>query len=217
MEIAINKVHFPVSTLGHGRRLGIWVQGCSIHCPGCISRDTWEAGPNYQTDLDELIEGTAEWLKEADGVTVSGGEPFDQPEALAELLQRLRQGYAGDFLVFSGYPAEKLKTEHAGLLELIDVLISDPYDAKAEQTKALRGSDNQRIHLLTDLARERYPADLDISGWSDERGLDLMMDGDQIWMAGIPRPGEMARLRNKLASLGYGANTSDQPPVPIRA
>lgn len=55
MEIAINKIHFPVSTLGFGQRLGIWFQGCSIRCPGCISRDTWEGGESYLTNLDQYF------------------------------------------------------------------------------------------------------------------------------------------------------------------
>ncbi len=39
--IELNKAHWPVTVLGPGRRIGLWVQGCSIHCPGCVSQDTW--------------------------------------------------------------------------------------------------------------------------------------------------------------------------------
>ena len=148
MRIAINKLHFPVTTLGYGRRLGIWTQGCSIHCPGCVSRDTWDAAPHHAIELDVLIKGCGDWLEGADGVTISGGEPFDQPEALRELLIRLRARHTGDLLVFSGYPNEHLFTRHAEILAHADVLISEPFDARAGQTLALRGSDNQRIFLL---------------------------------------------------------------------
>ena len=40
-QIGLNRVHFPVTALGPGRRVGIWLQGCSIRCPGCMSLDTW--------------------------------------------------------------------------------------------------------------------------------------------------------------------------------
>ncbi len=216
MHIAINKVHFPVTTLGHGRRLGIWTQGCSIHCPGCVSRDTWDTEPRHRIALDELLAGCAGWLAEADGVTISGGEPFDQPDALRELLQALRTRCAGDLLVFSGYANEKLFAQHADILTLADVLISEPFVAHAGQTLALRGSDTQRVFLLSPLARERYPADLDRRAWEPQRRLDLMMEGDDIWMAGIPEPGAMAKLRDKLRALGYDTVTSDQP-VKVRA
>ena len=216
MQITINKLHFPVTTLGYGRRLGIWTQGCSIHCPGCVSRDTWEPEPRHSIALDELLAGCAGWLSEADGVTISGGEPFDQPDALRELLKLLRARHAGDLLVFSGYPNERLFAQHADILALADVLISEPFVAQAGQALALRGSDNQRIFLLTPLARERYPADLDRREWDAQRRLDLMMEGDDIWMAGIPEPGAMAKLRKKLRTLGYDTATSDQP-VKVRA
>lgn len=216
MHIAINKVHFPVTTLGFGRRLGIWTQGCSIHCPGCVSRDTWDTEPSHRIALDELLVGCAGWLAQADGVTISGGEPFDQPDALRELLKQLRARCAGDLLVFSGYAQEMLAAQHADILALADVLISDPFVAHAGQTLALRGSDNQRVSLLTPLARERYPADLDRRMWEPQRRLDLMMEGDDVWMAGIPEPGAMAKLREKLRAFGYATTTSDQP-VKVRA
>jgi anaerobic ribonucleoside-triphosphate reductase activating protein len=40
-RIGLNRVHFPVTALGPGRRIGIWLQGCLIRCPGCMSLDTW--------------------------------------------------------------------------------------------------------------------------------------------------------------------------------
>ena len=216
MQITINKLHFPVTTLGYGRRVVIWTQGCSIHCPGCVSRDTWDAEPRHRIALDELLAGCAGWLAEADGVNISGGEPFDLPDALRELLKLLRVRQAGDLLVFSGYPHERLFAEHADILTLADVLISEPFVAQAGQTLALRGSDNQRVFLLTPLARERYPTDLDQRALDPQRRIDLMLEGDDIWMAGIPEPGAMAKLREKLRALGYDTVTSDQP-VKVRA
>lgn len=217
MRISLNKIHFPITTLGHGRRVGIWTQGCSIHCPGCISRDTWAPDDGRAVAVAELVDTLAPWLAAADGVTISGGEPFDQPEALGELIAALRQHNQGDVLVFSGYQHEQLFAKHRALVESIDVLISEPFVAGAGQTLTLRGSDNQRVFLLTDLARARYPADLDRSPWPVKRRLDLVIEGDAVWMAGIPHPGEMARLRQELARRGFGCSTSDQPEPLVRA
>jgi anaerobic ribonucleoside-triphosphate reductase activating protein len=55
MKIAINKAHFPVTVLGPGRRIGIWTQGCRIHCKGCVSQDTWAADPGRETTVARLI------------------------------------------------------------------------------------------------------------------------------------------------------------------
>jgi len=89
MKLFLSRMHFPVTTLGFGRRVGIWFQGCSIQCPGCVSRDTWAFGRG-ETSVESACETIDPWLKEADGVTISGGEPFDQPMALAALLGWLR-------------------------------------------------------------------------------------------------------------------------------
>src|SRR5688572_31286206 len=106
MTISLSRVHFPITTLGFGRRIGVWFQGCSIQCPGCVSHDTWAFGRG-QTTVDLVCDTLAANLNQADGVTISGGEPFDQPAALEALLRWLRGRFAGDVLVFSGYPWEQ--------------------------------------------------------------------------------------------------------------
>src|SRR4051794_30769668 len=105
-NIALSRIHFPLTTLGPGRRIGIWLQGCSIRCPGCISLDTWAKGRGATT-VDAVLDSVRPWLAAADGITVSGGEPFDQEAALEALLHGLRARTSADILVFSGYPLER--------------------------------------------------------------------------------------------------------------
>ncbi len=69
MELSLSRVHFPVTTLGPGRRLGIWFQGCSIRCPGCISADTWGPG-RRRIALARLLADIQPWLEQAEGITV---------------------------------------------------------------------------------------------------------------------------------------------------
>ncbi len=212
MNVFLSRLHFPVTTLGFGRRVGVWFQGCSIRCSGCLSQDTWEFGRG-QTTVEFVCESIAVNLRQADGVTISGGEPFDQPGALGELLRWLRRHFTGDVLVFSGQPWEQLAPRLAGWQGLIDVLISDPFDPDAGHTLALRGSDNQRVHLLTPLARERYAGLATAPRDETARALDVVFDGDRVWMAGIPSPGDLERLRQKLLEAGFSADTSEAPHV----
>ncbi len=215
MELFLSRVHFPVTTLGPGRRIGIWFQGCSIRCSGCISADTWALGRDG-IGLDELLAGIRPWLEIADGITVSGGEPFDQPEALIALLAALRGESSADILVYSGYPLERLVESLAHAQGLIDALISDPYDEAHDQTLALRGSDNQRLSLLTELGRLRF-AGYERPLTSTEAALDLMFDAEgSVWMAGIPRRGDLVRLREVLARDGHRATISAHVPRAIR-
>ena len=80
-EIFLSRLHFPVTALGPGRRIGLWVQGCSIRCAGCISLDTWAPGKG-STTVAAVAEVIMRWIDEADGLTISGGEPLDQADAI---------------------------------------------------------------------------------------------------------------------------------------
>ncbi|MBK0026390.1 4Fe-4S cluster-binding domain-containing protein [Stenotrophomonas sp. S48] len=211
MQVSLSRVHFPITTLGPGHRLGIWFQGCSIRCPGCISADTW--GPGHRRiEVDVLLEQLAPWWQQADGVTISGGEPFDQFDALLALLRGLRSRGPGDILVYSGHALEALQAPLHRASGLIDGLMSDPYLADAGQTRALRGSDNQRLSLLTDLGRDRL-SELERPILPSDKVLDIMFDEDgSLWMAGIPRHNDLLRLRGMLRAQGHHLQTSAHAP-----
>ncbi len=209
--IALSRVHFPVTTLGPGRRVGIWLQGCSIRCAGCISADTWVAGPGMTT-VDEVVLAIGPWLELADGITISGGEPFDQPAALLTLLRALRERTAGDILVYSGHSPEFLRASLSAAAGLIDALISDPYDMAVPQTLALRGSDNQRLHCLTPKGIRLF-AQYERCVEAGDRRFDVMFDDDgEVWLAGIPARDDIRRLREILADAGHQAVFSEAKP-----
>ncbi|WP_088346494.1 MULTISPECIES: 4Fe-4S single cluster domain-containing protein [Rhodomicrobium] len=203
-RLSLSKLHFPITALGPGRRIGIWFQGCSIRCAGCMSRDTWSfsrAGEPVET----VVARITPWLAEADGVTISGGEPFDQPEGLLALLAGLRQSFDGDVLAYSGYAFGVLEAAHGRALSLIDALISEPFVEALPTDRPIRGSANQRLHLLTALGAERF-AGLDTARAGS---LDLVSGADgSVWIAGVPRRGDLHRLSHILATRGIRLATS---------
>lgn len=211
--IAISRIHFPVTTLGPGERIGIWFQGCSIRCPACISADTWVRDKG-QTTVDEVVATIAQWLPLSDGITVSGGEPFDQPEALKSLLAALRLKTQGDVLVYSGHSYERIEPFLNDMHGLVDAVITDPYLVDAPQTKALRGSDNQRLVLLTPLGKARFSS-YERPATPQDRRFDLMVDDDgQVWMAGIPGRDDFNRLKSALAIKHHSIiTTQDRSPA----
>jgi anaerobic ribonucleoside-triphosphate reductase activating protein len=155
-----------------------------------------------------VIESLLPWLPDAEGITISGGEPFDQPEALTILLRELRLLSQLDILVYSGYPFSAL----AGWLQenpsLIDVVISGPYDERASQTLALRGSDNQQFHFLTELGRQRFST-FDRPVHPEDRRFDVMFDADgSVWLAGIPAKDDIRRLQQALRESGHSVTFS---------
>lgn len=181
MDIGISRIHYPVTTLGPGKRIGIWLQGCSIHCTGCISRDTWQFNVNMIT-IDELKRVLKLWLPQCDGITISGGEPFDQEPALSTLLEFLHL-YNKNILLYSGYSFDVLENKKDIQQGNIDVLISEPFDHTETQTKRLLGSDNQKIHFLTPLGKDEFEVYLNKPL---EKKLDVQFTDDTVWMAGIP-------------------------------
>lgn len=210
MRLFLSRLHYPVTTLGPGHRVGIWFQGCSLHCPGCISVDTWAHGQG-ETTVAEVMRTVAPWLTEADGITLSGGEPFEQVDALQALLEALRReiGPGKDLLIYSGQPWEKIAPHLSRWPGLADAVISDPFLRSAPQTLAWRGSDNQRLHLLSPLGHERYTAWQHALRDALPKALDVCLEGDTLWMAGIPDPGSLALIQRTLAEAGYASTATD--------
>lgn len=166
---------------GPGQRFVVWVQGCAIRCPGCWNPDTWA----FETrQLREAAELAVEILVTADieGVTFTGGEPFHQARALAEVAARVRAAGLSVF-VFTGYELHELnRSDHRDLLDLTDVLVSGRYvQAQRSFESAWRGSSNQRVHFMTDRYRE--------SCMAGSGSVEYHLDGDgQVVVTGFPLP-----------------------------
>jgi anaerobic ribonucleoside-triphosphate reductase activating protein len=164
--------------------------------------ETWVEG-QHVTTLDEVKKGLLPFLA-SDGVTISGGEPFDQPEALLALLRWLRDVHAGDLFVYSGYTYEALQQHLAVFNGLIDAVMTDPFRQDIGQTLALRGSDNQRLFLLTERGRQRF-ATFERKRGEEDRALDIMFDDQtgEIFLAGIPARDDLKRLAAQMEGDGH--------------
>ena len=159
---------------GPGLRYAVFVQGCSHHCPGCHNPESQPAEGGTETTLAALLADIrANGL--AHDVTLSGGEPFEQPKACAALAAELKRngygiwcytGYLYDDLAGRAEAAriQQAQREEAGLtgnaltegiaddlavgdlLDSIDVLVDGPF---VESRKSLElkwcGSSNQRL------------------------------------------------------------------------
>ncbi len=157
----IERLLSPVHSLGPGERVCLWTRGCSKNCPGCISPELQNPEGNNADEriLAQILIQVAK-AGGCDGLTVSGGDPFEQPESLLLLLSLVREHFK-DILVYTGYTLEEIKKGkalEAGIrcLEYIDVLIDGRYvKAKNRPDCILRGSTNQKIHFLNDENKKR--------------------------------------------------------------
>jgi len=202
LKVGISRVHFPVTTLGPGRRLGIWFQGCSLRCEGCISVDTWATAKTL-IPIDQLMMALSSYIPLVDGITISGGEPFDQFDALLAIVAQLREKTKVDILVYTGYSIEDINDQLQQIKPYIDVLISDPFQRQSSQTLRLRGSDNQRLHCFTSQAKEKF-AYYQQAVTTEDKVLDVMFDAEGvIWFAGIPRRDDFIKLETLLKRQGH--------------
>lgn len=206
MKVQLNRAHFPVTVLGHGRRIGLWFQGCSVGCPGCIALDTWEPDPLKAISVGDVVDWCSGLPADGvDGVTISGGEPFDQPQALLELLSRLHDWRAGldreiDLLCYSGRALAVLQARHQAILDLLDVVIPGAFVAARSPGAVWRGSANQSLVPLTELGHRRYEAD--IGRPAERTRLQVTVDGGTVRYIGVPKPGDFAALEAALARRG---------------
>ena len=207
--VAVNRLHWPVEVLGPGKRVGIWVQGCSIECPGCVSRDTWPPmAPDERLPVPDLISRIDALVERGpdgpvDGVTLTGGEPFDQPDALDELLGALRgwldrRGVSSaDLLVYTGYDESQARDISAEAFDLADAVIAGPYRA-AQPGNRWWGSGNQRLITRDENVAARYRSALRAA----PPELQVAVEQGQVFVIGVPGRGVLAQMETRLADAG---------------
>jgi len=147
---------------GPGIRFVLFLQGCRLRCPGCQNPQTWDFDGGTLVPSDEVLARIRE-NPLVHGVTFSGGEPFEQAEALLPLAKELKaQGY--HLMAFSGFTLEQLvqKPENCALLEQLDLLVDGPFiEAQKSLDLRFRGSRNQRILNMSSTRENGWKAVLD--------------------------------------------------------
>jgi anaerobic ribonucleoside-triphosphate reductase activating protein len=138
---------------GPGARFALWLQGCSIRCPGCCNPHLFDPRGGALVAVPALLAEVASVRSDVEGVTLLGGEPFEQAEALVAFARGVRD-LGLSVVAFSGYTREELEARGdpavAGLLASTDVLVDGRYEASRPETERLwAGSTNQRFHYLT--------------------------------------------------------------------
>ncbi|SNT54091.1 anaerobic ribonucleoside-triphosphate reductase activating protein [Actinomadura meyerae] len=199
----VSRVSCPITALGPGRRMVVWFQGCPLACTGCLARDTWSPSGGSDLALPTLERMWREALEHGmDGLTVSGGEPLAQPDELAELLEmaaavRDELGREADLLVYTGYEPDEVDMAP---LRRADAVITGRYDAARPTRLIWRGSANQVLTPRTELGHARYDRHLDHE--PERPPMQFSVDGANVWFAGVPARGAMARLERALRARG---------------
>ena len=147
MRIATNGFIRESTVDGPGLRVVVFTQGCPHRCPGCHNRHTWDPKGGEEWDVSSVIKYLQSIMTPLhQGLTISGGEPFEQAEDCARIAEAVKQ-LNKDVTVYTGYRFEQLQgPEHDCLLSVADYLIDGQFEkSKRDMSLKWRGSSNQRV------------------------------------------------------------------------
>lgn len=153
-HVQVHKLIENTCAEGPGNRVAIWVQGCSLHCDGCYEMHLWDTNGGTSIEIEYLSETIAK-CNSCEGVTILGGEPFEQAEGLSLLLKNVHE-QKKNIVVFSGYTYEELRMKESvfvnEMLKYTDLLIDGRFlKEQRDFMRPLVGSINQRFIPLTEV------------------------------------------------------------------
>ena len=140
MNMYINSIKYNNSHVdGPGIRTVLFMQGCNLHCKGCQNPSTWDITKGKEVDIDDLVEELDKKVINKK-ITISGGEPLFQLDALTELVKKLKsKGF--DIALYTGHVREDVSEE---IIKCIRYLKTGSFVESLKTTiKPFVGSSNQ--------------------------------------------------------------------------
>jgi anaerobic ribonucleoside-triphosphate reductase activating protein len=193
MYARIAKIVHGSQVDGPGNRTVVFFQGCTLGCQGCQNRALWPAdgGENYDVEaLAQYVAAVAN-IETAGQVTISGGEPFQQPGALAQLVRSLKMYGVSNIILYTGYTWEGLTGPDVetgvyirtmAALSHVDVLVDGRFVRQADDDLVQwRGSRNQRPIDVSESIRQGGLVLLD---W-DTPQIAIAINGEILIPAGL--------------------------------
>lgn len=172
MELKVHSFESFGTVDGPGIRFVVFLKGCPLRCKFCHNPDTWDISKGKKHRVDELtgqIMRYKSYFSNGGGVTVSGGEPLLQPEAVTELFEKLKAKGIHTCIDTSGCTFNEKDTEKLDkLLLFTDLVLLDIKHMDSQKHEWLTGSGNENI-----LAFARY----------------LSAKGKKIWIRHVLIPG----------------------------
>ena len=194
----IDRFQERTRVLGPGERSVVWFHGCSRNCPGCVAAEMNRSN-DYETIEPIKLAYRVCSVEGVEGLTLSGGEPFDQDVAsMINFLDVVRQRINLNIMAYTGYCLAELRCdqERSRILPFIDILIDGPYVESEDHGELWRGSANQQVHFLS----ERGAAFKELFDGRFGRKLEFeFRHGLQFSFTGVPPKGFKANLQRILS------------------
>lgn len=186
MEAEIHSYESFGTVDGPGVRFVVFMQGCPLRCAYCHNPDTWLSGDGKQKDTDEIVQEILKYkayFRNGGGVTVSGGEPLLQIEAVIDLLGKLKKKGIHTCVDTSGIYFEQddanIVAQYERLLDVCDLFLLDIKHADDEKHKALTGLSNKKplafAKFLSDHQKPMWIRHVLVPGYTtDEEDLQML-------------------------------------------
>lgn len=152
MNARLAKILLGSRANGPGDRDVFWFSGCTIGCRGCVNPGFLEGAAGRSVPVDALARLFTERAPAIEGITLSGGEPTEQPEAAVALATAAR-GLGLSVVMFSGRTASWLREKQPALHDACDLIVAGPYVEHLPSRGPLLGSANQEVVFVTDRYR----------------------------------------------------------------
>ena len=129
---------------GPGKRLLIYLKGCSIHCEGCINPHLWSFEGGTKVSAEDVI--NILYKNNADGLTLHGGEPLDQADGLLDIVKAVKEEEK-TVILFTGYEKKELNKTQIKIWNLSDMIVAGRFQLQKRNVfLQFRGSTNQRVY-----------------------------------------------------------------------
>lgn len=183
--------------LGPGKRFVLWLSGCCFECDGCIAQNYHSGSNGKAIDAEKMCQIILD-TQGIEGITISGGEPFLQSKALAELLCNIKKNSNISVIIYTGFLLRELKHRTGQVKQFIsfdawddiekvlsytDLLIDGRYIKELDDGRKCVGSSNQIIHNLSDFYNE---SQIRTYYSTYKRKIEIVVRDGYYLMVGVP-------------------------------
>ncbi len=148
-DIAIHAIEKNSLTNGPGNRMVIWVQGCTLNCPGCFNPETHNPLSGNLLSVHSILQQIKDQQKNLEGITISGGEPLQQLPVINTLCQEIKKQTNLGIILLTGFTYTEAQNLFLfnSLISTIDLLIAGRFILKQKNKIRSEGFSQQNLSL----------------------------------------------------------------------
>ena len=178
-QINVHNVVESSMIYGPGKRWVLWTQGCTLGCKGCWNTQTWSKKNGETWSISQLLESISS-QEDIEGITILGGEPFQQLDGIAELIKSVKQ-LGLTVMLYTGYEKAEFNDLMWQCFNSSDLVIAGRYREELRDVGLVwRGSTNQIL--------ESPSGHYDVTIFEESQEIEVHIDHEtnEVTLTGYP-------------------------------